>query len=224
MPPGLAAISESGGIIAGIVAWMQSFAETPAAAISLFLFAFAESSFFPIPPDVLLIALCLTDGSLESFALSMWWATVCTVASTAGGAFGYWLGQVAGRPILRRLASPERIASVEDLLQRYDVWAIAAAGFTPIPYKIFTIASGLLRVKFLRFAVTSLLSRGARFYLVAVLCFAVGRPVREFLDTYFEWATLGFLALLIGGFVLVKYLAALYKKRNGPAAGSDRTS
>ena len=81
------------GVLSGIVEWMQGFAERPSAAVSLFLFAFAESSFFPIPPDVLLIALCLTDASLESIAVVMWFGAVCTVGSAAGGAFGYWLGR-----------------------------------------------------------------------------------------------------------------------------------
>ena len=210
----LAEAAAEPGFIEGITQWMQSFADSPAASLWLFAFAFAESSFFPIPPDVLLIALCLTDTSLASLAVTMWFAAICTAGSAAGGAFGYVLGWKAGRPILMKIASAETVGHVEDLLQGYDVWAIAAAGFTPIPYKVFTIASGLLRVKFVRFIVTSVLSRGARFYLVAGLCYVAGRSVRELLDKYLGWASLAFFAALCGGFFLVKWFVNRYKGRN----------
>jgi membrane protein YqaA with SNARE-associated domain len=199
------------GFLSGLTEWLEGFAASPAASLWLFAFAFAESSFFPIPPDALLIALCLTDASLSSFAVTMWFAGLCTVASTIGGAFGFVLGKYAGRPILNKLASQERIAAVETLLQNYDVWAVAGAGFTPIPYKIFTIASGMLNVRFVRFMVASVLSRGARFFIVAILCYAVGAPVKTLIMNNLEWASVAFFALLVGGFVLVKYVASRYK-------------
>jgi membrane protein YqaA with SNARE-associated domain len=207
-----------------LASWMQSFATQPSASVWLFVFAFAESSFFPIPPDALLIALCLTDSSLGSLPVALWFAAVCTVASTFGGAFGYGLGHYAGRPILERVASAERIAAVEGLLQRYDVWAVAIAGFTPIPYKVFTIASGLLHVRFVRFAVASLLSRGTRFFLVAALSYAIGLPVRTFIDDHFGLATIAFVITLAGGFWLVSHLAGRYKKRASQAGANERTS
>ena len=199
------------GFLSGLTQWLEGFAARPAASVWLFVFAFSESSFFPIPPDALLIALCLTDGALASFAVTMWFAGLCTVASTFGGAFGYALGRHAGRPILNKLASQERITAVEGLLQKYDVWAVAGAGFTPIPYKIFTIASGMLNVRFVRFMIASVLSRGARFFIVAILCYAVGAPVKELIADNLEWASLAFFVLLVGGFVLVKHVASRYK-------------
>lgn len=193
-------------MLQGLAAWMEGFANSPWAGVAIFVFAFAESSFFPIPPDVLLIAVCLTDSALGSLPLGLIFATVCTVGSTAGGAFGYFLGRAAGRPILEKLASPSRIEAAERLLQKYDVLAIAAAGFTPIPYKIFTIASGLLRVDFVRFTLTSLVSRGARFFLVAIACWAVGRPVRTFLEHHLGWVSLALFVALVGGFYIVRIL------------------
>jgi membrane protein YqaA with SNARE-associated domain len=206
------------GLVESIIAWMQGFAQGPWAGVSLFAFAFAESSFFPIPPDVLLIALCFTDECLDSMGLTMWFATLCTVGSSAGGAFGYWLGRSGLRPLLTRLTSKEKIDAVERLLQKYDVWAVAAAGFTPIPYKIFTIASGLLRVKFVRFLIASVLSRGARFFLVAALCHLVGRPVRTFLEDHLNWASLAFFVLLLGGFLLVRWAVGRYKSHHADGA------
>jgi membrane protein YqaA with SNARE-associated domain len=210
-------------LFGGIAEWMQSFADTPYASLALLGFAFAESSFFPIPPDVLLIALCLTDASIESLSVAAWFGAICTVGSTVGGAFGYVLGMKAGRPILARLTTAERIEAVERLLQKYDVWAIAIAGFTPVPYKVFTIASGLLRVRFWRFMIVSVLSRGARFFLVAMLCHAVGRPIRELLDKHLGWASLAFAALLVGGFFLVKWAANRYKEPNENEPGAEHT-
>ena len=200
-------------MIQWISEWMQGFARGPWASPSLFAFAFAESSFFPIPPDVLLIALCLTDECLGSLALTCWYAIVCTVGSTVGGAFGYWLGRAGLRPLICRFVSPEKLAMVETLLQKYDVWAVAAAGFTPIPYKVFTIASGILHVRFVRFMVASVASRGGRFFLVAFLCHLVGRPVRRILQDYLGLASIAFFVALVGGFYLVTWLVRRYKGR-----------
>ena len=210
----------SGGFrrwLEGLTHWLESFAASPHATVWLFVFAFAESSFFPIPPDVLLVALCLTTSSLSSLATTVWFAAVCTVASALGGAFGYLLGVKAGRPILRRFASQEKVEAAEKLLQRYDIWAVGAAGFTPIPYKIFTIASGLLRVSFMRFLVASVASRGARFFLVALLCHALGEEVNYYLKHHLAWVTLAFVALLAGGFYAIRAGA---RRFGAPAKGN----
>ena len=204
----------------GLARWLEHFAASPHAAVWLFVFAFAESSFFPIPPVVLLIALCLTEASMGRFAITAWFAGVCTIASALGGAFGYFLGLKAGRPILTRLASPEKVEAAEKLLQRYDVWAVGAAGFTPIPYKIFTISSGLLRVGFVRFMVVSVASRGARFFLVAVLCYAVGDQVKYYLHRHFAWATLAFFVALAGGFYAISVAA---RRLGRPGTGGTGT-
>jgi membrane protein YqaA with SNARE-associated domain len=197
----------SPGLLLRMKLWVEGFAASPAASAWLFVFAFAESSFFPIPPDALLIALCLTDGALASAAATAYFAWLCTVASAAGGAFGYLIGARAGRPVLRKLASPETVASAERLLQRYDVWAVGAAGFTPIPYKIFTIASGVLRVRFGRFMAVSVASRGARFFLVAFLCHALGEGVNYVLRHHLGWATVAFFVVLVAGFYLLRCAA-----------------
>lgn len=215
----LAAGSE--GFLGGLLHWLEGFAASPHATVWLFVFAFAESSFFPIPPDVLLIALCLTEASMGSLALTAWFAGVCTIASALGGAFGYFLGLKAGRPILTRLASPERVEAAEKLLQRYDVWAVGAAGFTPIPYKIFTISSGLLRVGFVRFLVVSVASRGARFFLVAMLCYAVGERVRYYLDRHLPWATAALFVALAGGFYAITVAARRLARSGTGDSGTD---
>ena len=220
----LLAEAEAAGLWVRLKLWVEGLAASPAAAWSLFLLAFAESSFFPIPPDVLLMAVCLSEAALESFALTMWFAAVCTVGSTLGGGFGYVLGLKAGRPILKRLIRQERIDAAERLLQKYDVWAVAAAGFTPIPYKVFTICSGLLRVRFVRFLIASVLSRGGRFFLVAVLCHLLGPTVRSILDRYFGWATLAFFALLFGGFYVVAWVARRAEPAASPGARDEDES
>lgn len=206
---------------------MEAFAARPAASVWLFAFAFAGSSFFPVPPDILLIALCLTDASLSSLPTAMWYAGVCTAGSAIGGVFGYFLGAKAGRPVLTRLASPRTVDAAERLLQRYDVWAVGAAGFTPIPYKVFTIAAGLLRVRFARFVVVSIASRGARFFLVAALCYALGDRVRYYLDRHFWWATAALFVGLAGGFYALAALARRLRpgdETDGPDPSGGRVN
>jgi membrane protein YqaA with SNARE-associated domain len=216
----LAAATEP-GLFARASAWMESFAASPHSTVWLFVLAFAESSFFPIPPDALLIALCLTQAANASLATTMWFALVCTVASALGGGLGYFIGMKAGRPILRRVARAQTVENAERLLQRYDVWAVGAAGFTPIPYKIFTIASGMLRVKFVRFFIVSVVSRGARFFLVAALCYATAEEVRYYLKHHLGWATMALLVLLVAGFWVLKILARRVSPSESPGEASD---
>jgi len=212
----LAAAAEP-GLFARASAWMEGFATSPHSTAWLFVFAFAESSFFPIPPDALLIALCVVPHVNESLAATMWFALVCTVASALGGAFGYLIGVKAGKPILRRVARPRTVETAERLLQRYDVWAVGAAGFTPIPYKIFTIASGMLGVKFVRFVIVSVASRGARFFLVAGLCYLTADEVKYYLKHHLGWATVALLALLVAGFWALKALGRRFTSPDDPA-------
>jgi len=184
-------------------AWMVEFASGPASTFWLLAWAFAESSFFPFPPDALLIALCLASG--ESLAACMWFAGVCLLGSAAGGVFGYGLGVWPGRPVLEKIASPEKIVAVERLLQRYDVWAVGAAGFTPIPYKLFTVSAGVFGVNFGMFLLASVVSRSARFFLVAGLIWRYGPPIKAFIERYFNLLAMLFTVLLIGGFIVIKY-------------------
>jgi len=184
--------------------WVLHWANTPYGIPALFLLAFAESSFFPIPPDVLLIALSL---SIPKKAFR--YAAVCTIGSVLGGACGYLIGwQFWGlaKGILFNYIDPAGFESVRNYFIRYEAWAVSIAGFTPVPYKIFTIAAGFLRADFMVFFIASVLSRGARFFLVSALIYKFGPPIRAFIDKYFNILTYAFMFLLIGGFLLVKYV------------------
>lgn len=158
----------------------------------LFVDAFVESSFFPIPPDLILIPLVLAHP-----AGALGYAAVCTFGSVLGAYFGYWLGRRFGRPLLRRFASEAQIDRIDGLFARYGGWAVGIAGFTPIPYKVFTIAAGLFRQGLWTFTAASVLSRGARFYLEAVLIRLYGAPIVDFIGRYFEWLTVGLTLLVL---------------------------
>lgn len=184
--------------------WTLHWANTPYGAPALFLLAFAESSFFPIPPDVLLVALGL---SIPKRAFK--YALVCTAGSVLGGAFGYLLGwqfwEIA-KGILFKYIDPVGFEAVRNSFIKYEAWAVAIAGFTPVPYKVFTIAAGFLRADFTVFVIASVLSRGARFFMVSALMYFFGPPIRAFIDKYFNILTLAFMFLLISGFLLIRYV------------------
>ncbi len=202
-------------LLRDLVEWTASWAERPGGGIALLLIAFAESSFFPVPPDVLMIPLALSQT-----AKALLFAALATAGSTVGGAFGYLIGDKGGRPLLRRLFKPEKVAMVQRYYHRYDVWAVALAGFTPIPYKLFSISAGVFRLDFLRFMVASAAGRGGRFFLVGLSIQAFGERVKAFLDTYFELAVIAFAILFVGGFYAVKVLAARAGHRR-PQAGPE---
>lgn len=186
----------------GWIAWVISWAYTPYGGVALFLNAVAESSFFPLPPDVLLIAL-----SILRPPLSFVYATICSVGSVLGGVLGYFLGLKGGRPLLRRLISEERIRFVERYYQRYDVWAVGIAGFTPIPYKVFTISAGAFDLDLKRFILISLVSRSARFFLVGLVIFLFGETAKLYVTKYIDTFSIAFVALLILGFLAIRYFA-----------------
>lgn len=146
--------------------------------IGLFTVAFVESSFFPIPPDVLVIALVFPPTNASPFVT----ASVCTVGSVAGAVAGWLIGRWGGRPILDRLFNPQKVQQVESLYERYGVAAVFIAAFTPIPYKVFTIASGVFRLSILGFIGASVIGRGARFFMVAYLTDWFGDWVIQRLD------------------------------------------
>ncbi len=179
--------------------WIQ----TPAGVWALFFIALAESSFFPIPPDVFLIALCV-GAPKKSFKFAL----ICSVGSVLGGALGYGLGlgfmDTVGQSILNLYGLQDKYAVVQELYQQYDALAVGAAGFTPLPYKLFTITAGAFKIDFVTFMVVSLVARSARFFLVSALIYKFGAPVQHFINRYFNILTLVFLGLLIGGFVLIK--------------------
>lgn len=191
-------------IVRRLYDWVLHWAETPYGIPALFLLAVAESSFFPVPPDVLLIALSL---SLRKRAF--YYAAVCTVGSVTGGALGFFIGMKfwsVGQEILFHYVSKETFEMVRTYFQNYEAWAIAIAGFTPIPYKVFTISAGFFQVDFWVFMVVSFLSRGARFFLVGGLIYLFGKHIRNFIDRYFNLLTYGFTAILIGGFIILRFI------------------
>ena len=186
--------------------WTLSWADRPGGTRALFALSFAESSFFPIPPDVLLMALALGRPKR-----AFWFATVCTVASVLGGVLGYFIGmflfEQIGRPVLVFYGAMDRFEQVGQLYRDNLVLALGTAGFTPVPYKVFTIAGGAFQIPLLAFVLVSALSRGARFFLVAALIHSFGPPVKRFIDRYFNVLTVVFVVLLLGGFYVVKVLA-----------------
>ena len=189
-------------ILHDLIAWTSGWAATPYGSVALFAIAFAESSFFPVPPDVLLIPL-----ALGKTPWALLFAAIATVGSTVGGIVGYYIGDKGGRPLLQRFFKSEKVALVQGFYQRYDVWAVGMAGFTPIPYKLFSISAGAFGLDLKRFILASILGRGGRFLLVGLTILVFGESVKAFLDEYFDLAVVAFAVLFIGGFVAIKLLA-----------------
>lgn len=178
--------------------WVESLAHHPQAGGVLFALAFAESSFFPIPPDVLLIPLCLGDPSK-----ALWFALLCSVGSVLGGMAGYGIGYWGGRPLLYKLFSDAKIQSVERYFDRWNAWATGIAGLTPIPYKVFTISGGAFAINFKVFVIASILARSLRFFTVAGLIYVYGEPIQAFIDKYLNLLSVAFVVLLVAGFLLI---------------------
>jgi membrane protein YqaA with SNARE-associated domain len=185
--------------------WVLSWAHSTYGTWGLFGISFSESSFFPIPPDVLQIAL-----SISRPKRSFWYAAVSAVASVLGGMLGYAIGvylmQGVGIPILDFYDLHEKHEVVKTYFHQYGGWALALAGFTPIPYKLFTIASGAFGIPFGFFVLISALSRSARFFLVGTIIYCFGPKVRVFIDKYFNILSILFFLLFIGGFVVLQWL------------------
>ncbi len=184
--------------------WTVSWSESPYADPALLLLAFAESSFFPLPPDVLLMALTLGNPSH-----GLYYATLTTVGSVLGGMFGYLIGKMGGKPFLLRVMGEDRVSKIHDMFERYEGWAILIASLTPIPYKVFTIGAGAFYVNFKVFVVASLVGRGARFFLVAGMLQFLGPWAKEMLEQYLGLFTVVLVACIGLGFWLVR----LYGKR-----------
>lgn len=184
--------------------WVLNWAETPYAVPALFLLAFTESSFFPVPPDVLLITLSL---SIPKKAFK--YALLCTFGSIVGGMFGYFIGyqlmDLIGIPILNFYGAMEKYEYIRALYTKYDAWAVGIAAFTPIPYKVFTIAAGAFKIDFVVFVLASIAGRAGRFFLVAGFIYLYGPSIKDFIDKYFNLLTFAFFVLLILGFLLMKY-------------------
>jgi len=200
-------------IIRKLYDWFLHWADTKYGAVALFVLAFAESSFFPIPPDALLIALVL-GSQTKAFKF----AANCTIASTLGALLGYAIGHFLwwtpsneftgiANFFFNNIPSftPAAFYDIQKMYEQYDFWIIFTAGFTPIPYKLITISSGAFNINMIMFIVASIISRGARFFLVAFLIWKFGPQIKSFIDKYFNWLAVAFTVLLIGGFLAVKY-------------------
>ena len=185
--------------------WILHWSTTKYALPALAILSFAESSFFPIPPDVLLIAMVVAVP-MKAFRF----AAVCSVASVLGGMFGYFLGwqfmDLVGTPIVEFYHFQEQFAKIGSWYEEYNAWAVGAAGFTPLPYKVFTLAAGAFEINFPVFVLASLVSRSARFFIVAGLIYKFGAPVKVFIEKYFNILSIVFIVLLFAGFMLVKYI------------------
>ena len=189
------------GFLRDLADWVEGFAGTDWAAPVLAATAFFESIFFPIPPDPLLIAISIPQPNM-----AIWLALLVTLSSVAGAAVGHLIGRRFGHPLLYRMFKREKIERVECLFKRYGAWTILVAAFTPIPYKIFAIAAGVLDMDRRTFLIASLIGRGARFLLIGALVMAFGEQVQSFLDDNFEILTLaaaGGLVLAAGAFLLI---------------------
>ena len=184
--------------------WVLHWAETPYGSWALFILAFAESSFFPIPPDILLIALAISIP-----AKSFRYALICSAGSVMGGMAGYIIGyqfmDVIGFRIIDFYGLTDKYDIISELYNRYNAWAVGIAGFTPVPYKVFTISAGAFKINFPVFLIASIVSRSARFFLVGWLIYKFGAGIRSFIDRYFILLACVFTILLIGGFMLIKW-------------------
>ena len=183
--------------------WVLSWSQSPYAIWVLGILAFIESSFFLIPPDVLLMALCISKSD------KAWrYALVCSVGSVLGGLFGYYIGVFAfdsiGLPILEFYGAMDRYEWLSQLYQKYDAIVVFIAGFTPIPYKVFTISAGVFQVNLFVFILASIVSRSLRFLIIAALLKRYGDSIKDMIDRYFGVLSYVFVGLLVGGFVLLK--------------------
>jgi membrane protein YqaA with SNARE-associated domain len=190
-------------MLRGLYDWVLHWAATPYGTWALFLVALSESSFFPLPPDVLLIALAVAIPE-KSFK----YALICSVGSVLGGCLGYLIGWQFMTSIGERIISfyglNQKVAYIAELYSAYDAWAIGIAGFTPIPYKVFTISAGAFKINFWVFILASIVSRSARFFLVGGLIYIFGSQIKSFIDRYFDLLAIAFTVLLVAGFILIK--------------------
>jgi len=192
------------GLIRKLYNWVLSWANSKYASPLLFVLAFAESSFFPVPPDVLQIALSVSKSKKSFF-----YALISSIGSVLGGIFGYFIGlflfDTIGLVIINALGYQPQFEIVGNLYKSYAFLAILVAAFTPIPYKVFTIAAGFWQIGLFPLIAASVIGRGARFFLVAALIYFFGPKIKEFIDKYFNLLTIAFFVLVIGGFFIINF-------------------
>ena len=202
-------------LIKKIYDWVLNLAEKPNGNISLSILAFSEASFFPIPPDVLLIPLCL--GNRRKAFL---FAFSCSLFSILGAILGYYIGKLLWWDIpgleYSYLANTffkyvpgitdDGFNKIQALYEQWNFWIVFTAGFTPIPFKLITISAGTFNIDLLMFVIASVISRSARFFLVASLINIFGDTIRNFIENYFNYLAILFTLLLLGGFIFIKYI------------------
>ncbi len=192
-------------MIKALYDWTMNLAAHPRAIWALAFIAFIEASVFPIPPDVLMIPLILAQPKRAWLI-----ATVALVASVAGGLLGYTIGaffyESIGAPILESLGKEHAVIEFNDRFNDFGFWAVLGAGVTPFPFKVITILSGWTAMPIWIFISTAIIARALRFYIVAALLWKFGEPIRDFIEKRLGLMFILFVALLVGGFYLVKYI------------------
>lgn len=193
------------GMVQSVYDWMLRMAESPYAMYFLAMVAFIESSFFPIPPDIMIIPMVL---AMPDKAWKI--ASIATVASVLGGCFGYGIGvfgyELIAKPILEFYGYMHQFDVFQSYYHEWGAWIVFGAGITPFPYKVITIASGVVDLNLWVFSLASVLSRGMRFFLVAWLLKKYGEPMKDFIEKNLGKLSVLFLILLIGGFYSIKYM------------------
>lgn len=186
--------------------WIMSFASHPRAVWVLALVSFAESSFFPLPPDPLYVAMILKQRE-KAWRL----AFICTLSSVIGGllgyAIGYWIYESVGEKVIAFYGLQQSFAKFAQSFETYGFWVIALKGLTPIPYKIVTISSGIAGYNIHKFIIASIITRSFRFYLVAALLRIYGVAIKDYIENNLGFVTMTGLAALLGGFFLFQYIA-----------------
>lgn len=185
--------------------WMMRSAAHKSAPQALFWVSFIESSFFPIPPDVMLVPMVLANR-----AKAWSYAGLATIGSVIGGAFGYAIGyylfEAVGQPILELYGKAASFGQYAQWFNEYGVWILIIKGMTPFPYKVLTIAAGVTHMSLLPFMAASVVARAMRFFLVAGLLYWYGEPIRAFIERRLSLVTTVFAVLLVGGFVALKFI------------------
>lgn len=198
-------IAKIRGWVRGLYDWTMKWADSPQSLTALFLIALAESSIFPIPPDVLLIAIVASNTQRWLSA-----ALLCSLGSVIGAVIGYGIGALAfdavGQPIIDFYHAQGAWQDVVNFYDTWGVWFLLAAAFTPLPFKVATIAAGATGMVFWPFVITSMIGRAARFFLVAAILRIWGAPVRAAIEKHFDAFTLAFLVLLVAGFMVIRLL------------------
>ncbi len=191
--------------MSSIYNWAIALAEKPNAIYALFAISFIESSFFPIPPDIILIPMIIATPK-KAWKI----AGVCTLGSVIGGYFGYAIGlflfDTVAEPILSFYGYLEQFNHFSEYYNKWGAWIVAGGGLTPFPYKVITIASGVVSLNPVIFGIASILSRGLRFYAIALILWKFGEPMKIFIEKNLAWLSTAFFALLILGFAALKFI------------------